>query len=711
MSIRYRVALIMVIVVGTYAIIEFFVQHLVILPSFRESELEEAQEDLTRASGALQSEIENLDLFLFDWSAWDDTYAFVAAPNETYERANLIDLTFTQNRLNLIYFIDTTGKVVWGRAFDLEEEKPIEMDEFPARKWAVTHPLLQHPSTESRLTGVFLTKRGPILLSSRPIITSNNAGPIRGTMLMGRFLDDKMVHRLCEQAQVNMRVFPLNDENLSPEAQEALAGITKDSPVLFRERGDSFLDVYGIVPGIGGEPAVLLRVEVARDIMARGREAFRVMWLTTMILTLTSLAILLALLQMAVVSPITKLTNHVTHVGATDGLTLLPAPGGRDEVGALAREFNHMVRRIQSGRAERVRAEDALRESEARIRAIIDKAPDGIITIDETGLIETFNPAAERLFQYSREEAVGKPMRELAPGLYPDAGADAQRLQGPVPPSGIEGLARRKDGSAFPIHWTVSEARVGARSLFTAIVRDVTELKQMHESVFRAEHLATIGEMGASLAHEVRNPLAGISGAIQVLRDSFPLADERRDVIDEALEEVTRVDTIVSRLLMFAKMWLPARKPVDLRGLAAKVTGEAQAREPWKDIRFTFTGESVLEAAVDSSLVEQVLWNLIENAADAILRKKTQSNDEGVIEWAFQKTPGGARVTLCDNGGGMTPEVRQKLFRPFFTTKTYGTGLGLVICRRIMEAHGGSIEVVCKDGQGVEVALDFLTEV
>jgi two-component system sensor kinase FixL len=399
-----------------------------------------------------------------------------------------------------------------------------------------------------------------------------------------------------------------------------------------------------------------------------------------------------------------------------------------------------MVRRIQSDRAERVRAEDALRESEARIRAIIDKAPDGIITIDETGLIETFNPAAERLFQYSREEAVGKPMRELAPGLYLDAGAEkwdaslfpasseasrarkasarvidppemGKRPNFSVPPSGIEGLARRKDGSTFPIHWTVSEARVGARSLFTAIVRDVTELKQMHDSVFRAEHLAMIGEMGASLAHEVRNPLAGISGAIQVLRDSFPKGDERRAVVDEALEEVTRVDTIVSRLLMFAKMWLPARKTVDLRGLAAKVTGEAQARELWKDIRFTFTGESVLEASVDSSLVEQVLWNLIENAADAILRKKTQSNDEGVIEWGFQKTPGGARVTLRDNGCGMTPEVRQKLFRPFFTTKTYGTGLGLVICRRIMEAHGGSIEVVCKDSQGVEVALDFLTEV
>jgi len=711
MSIRYRVALILVIVVGIYAILEFFIQHLVILPSFQKLEHEEAMEDLARAVGVLQAELENLDLLLFDWSAWDDTYEFAANPNAEYEKANLVDLTFTQNKLDLIYYVDVTGKVVWGQARDLQKEERIDMDEFPGRQWALTHPLLQHRTPESRLTGVFLTKHGPMLLSSRPIITSENKGPIRGTMLMGRFLDDSLVRRLCERAQVAMRVFPLNDENPPSEARKALAEITGDSPVAFREVGDHVIQLAKLLPGIDGKPALLLRVNVARDIMLQGRAVSRLMWTTTLSMVIAGVIIVSMLFQAAIVNPITKLTSHVTHVAATDGLTQLPPPSSKDEIGALTREFNQMVRRIQSDKAERVRAEDALRESEARIRAIIDTAPDGIITIDDKGLIETFNPAAERLFGYSVKEVAGKSMHELIPGLQVHAHAEEVHASGTATGPGIEGIAQRKDGSTFPVHWTVSEARLGGRSLFTAIVRDVTELKQMHESVLRAEHLATIGEMGASLAHEVRNPLAGISGAIQVLRDGFPLSDDRRKIVGEALEEVTRVDAIVRRLLMFAKMWLPARETVDLRRLAAKVTGEAQAREPWKDIDFAFSGEAVLEAPVDPSLVEQVLWNLLENAADAILRRKTERDEKGVIEWIFQRAPRSARVTLRDNGCGMTPEARQKLFRPFFTTKMYGTGLGLVICRRIMEAHGGSIEVASRDDKGAEVVLDFPLEV
>jgi len=297
---------------------------------------------------------------------------------------------------------------------------------------------------------------------------------------------------------------------------------------------------------------------------------------------------------------------------------------------------------------------------------------------------------------------------------------DGLPVEPPVPPSGTEGLGRRKDGTVFPLYWTVSEARVGGRLVFTGIVRDVTELRQLHEKVLRAEHLATIGEMGASIAHEVRNPLAGISGAIQVLRDGLPPGDARHEVVEEILGQVNRVDAIVRRLLMFAKMWLPVRKWTDLRQLADKITEAAAMREPWKDIQFGLVGEPVLEAPVDPALVEQALWNLLENAADAIQHSRsgrtvcqtpTNCEGKGIIQWEFRKTARGVRVTLKDNGCGMTPEAERKLFHPFFTTKTYGTGLGLLVCRRIMEAHGGAIEVASTRDEGTEVSLDFPIEV
>ena len=442
--------------------------------------------------------------------------------------------------------------------------------------------------------------------------------------------------------------------------------------------------------------------------MVQGRAAFRVLRATTVVVVVSGLVIVLALLHIVVVNPITKLTDYVTHVRATDALTLLPPPRHKHEIGTLTREFNQMIRRIQRDAAERARAEEALRESEARIRAIIDTAPDGIVIVDENGLIETFNPAAERLFGYTVDEVVGKPIHDLvrSSGQIPDAGKDRQADR-PVPASGLEGLGHRKDGTTFPVHWTVSEARLGGRLLFTGIVRDVTVLKQMHEDVLRAEHLATIGAMGASVAHEVRNPLAGISGAVQVLRDGFPADDARRKVVDDILEGVMRVDAIVRRLLMFAKMWLPVRDAVDLRKLADDVTKVAKTREMWKDVQFGFAGETVLEAWVDSVLIEQVLWNLLENAGDAILQAQTARNERGAIQWEFRKMPRGVRVTLRDNGCGIAPEAQQKMFRPFFTTKTHGTGLGLAICRRIMEAHGGSIEIVSTSECGAQAVLDF----
>lgn len=708
MSIRFRVALTMVFVIAMYAVIEFTVQHLVILPSYEKSERGQAEADSRRATGALRSEIENLDLLLFDWSAWDDTYAFVVNPSDEYQKANLVELTFTQNKLNLIYFVDTTGKVVWGQAYDLNKGQRIEMDEFPARQWAVTHPLLQHRTPDSNLTGVFLTRLGPMLLSSRPIITTNNQGPIRGTMMTGRFLDDKLVRRLSDQAQIKMHVWPLNKGDAPREDRAALMALVKGSRTHLREIGDRLLRVSTLFAGIDGKPALLVSVDVSRDIMVQGRAAFRVLRVTTVVVVVSGLVIVLALLHIVVVNPITKLTDYVTHVRATDALTLLPPPRHKHEIGTLTREFNQMIRRIQRDAAERARAEEALRESEARIRAIIDTAPDGIVIVDENGLIETFNPAAERLFGYTVDEVVGKPIHDLvrSSGQIPDAGKDRQADR-PVPASGLEGLGHRKDGTTFPVHWTVSEARLGGRLLFTGIVRDVTVLKQMHEDVLRAEHLATIGAMGASVAHEVRNPLAGISGAVQVLRDGFPADDARRKVVDDILEGVMRVDAIVRRLLMFAKMWLPVRDAVDLRKLADDVTKVAKTREMWKDVQFGFAGETVLEAWVDSVLIEQVLWNLLENAGDAILQAQTAHNMQGAIQWEFRKMPRGVRVTLRDNGCGIAPEAQQKMFRPFFTTKTHGTGLGLAICRRIMEAHGGSIEIVSTSECGAQAVLDF----
>ena len=709
MSLGVRIAIILIAVVAATTGIVFAVHYGVILPSFAALEQQDAQEQMERCLNAIKREILHLDTFCFDWSAWDDTYEYVAAPSEDYETANLVPSTFTDNRLNFLFIVDLKGRVVWGKAYDLTTEESIEVDGLPSRQWAVTHPLLGRERPQDSISGVYMTAKGTMLVSSRPIVTSNSEGPIRGTLIMGRLVDEDYVDALAEQTLADLKVWPLKAGWLPVEEEIQRGALSPAEPYAFVKTANA-IQVYSTFPGISGEPALLVRVGVPRDIMKEGRDAVRSAGWSVIGVSMLLLLIVLVLLRRSVIEPISRLTAHVTTVGSATALIQLPHSQRRDEIGTLEREFNRMMRRLHSESDERARADRALAESEERIRAILESAPDAIITCDADGAINSANAATGFLFGYTAEELMKRNIREMIPGLTgteqdaPEGGpALTPETLGKVAPqtSGV-----RSNASTFPVRVSASAVRLDGRHMYTFTVGDITELRAMHERVLHAEHLATIGEMGAAVAHEIRNPLAGLSGAVQVLRHSLAPDDDRREVMDEVGEQVRRIDAIVQRLLTFAKAWTPAKQRCDLRAIAEKACAEAQAQDRWRETRFAFDGLEELAVAADPSFVEQVFWNLLENAADA-LSNGLEAGAAAEILWVFARSDGAALVTVADNGAGMTPEAIENLFRPFHTTKTHGTGLGLCICKRIMEAHGGTIDLSSTPGKGTIVQLSF----
>ncbi|MGB2984784.1 MAG: ATP-binding protein [Phycisphaerae bacterium] len=225
------------------------------------------------------------------------------------------------------------------------------------------------------------------------------------------------------------------------------------------------------------------------------------------------------------------------------------------------------------------------------------------------------------------------------------------------------------------------------------------ERRAVEEKLTRAEHLAEIGQLAASLAHEIKNPLAGISGAIQIIRDGMVPDDPHQPIVSEILGQINRLDATVKDLLQYARPAPPRARKVPFDEVVKRVLTVLREEPALQHIRIKY-GKLTTDTTVfvDDAQIEQLLINLILNAAHA-------SDNGNIIHLGIACNSDHVQLIVRDEGKGMTPEVRERAFEPFFTTKAKGTGLGLSICRRIAEVHGGDIELQSEVGRGTIVIV------
>jgi two-component system sensor kinase FixL len=352
----------------------------------------------------------------------------------------------------------------------------------------------------------------------------------------------------------------------------------------------------------------------------------------------------------------------------------------------------------------RVRLEEQVRASEARWRSIVDSAVDGIVVIDSTGHIEAFNPAAERLFGYAEREVIGQNVNMLMPSPFQEEhdGYLARYLTTGVRKIigiGREVTGRHRDGTRFPVHLSVGEMSVNGERKFTGILHDLSVRIQMEERLREQTALARLGEMAAVIAHEVKNPLAGIRGAIQVTGGRLPKDSRDAVVVTEIVSRIDALNELMKDLLLFARPPQPHPTLVDVAALI-RTTADLLSSDPaLKGIAVDIQG-AVPPLPADAELLKIVFQNLLVNGAQAM-------QGRGAMQVTLEPVDGMCRVTLRDSGPGIPDDVRERIFTPFFTTKARGTGLGLATAKRIIEAHGGSIAVHCPPGGGttVEVGL------
>lgn len=343
---------------------------------------------------------------------------------------------------------------------------------------------------------------------------------------------------------------------------------------------------------------------------------------------------------------------------------------------------------------------------EAHLRSILETAPDAIVVIDEKGTMLSFSASAERMFGYEEREVLGENVSILMPS------PDRERHDGYLKRYMRTGerriigvgrvlTARHRDGAAFPIELSVGEARIGDQRVFTGFIRDLTERQQaelrVHDLQSVLAHVQRVSEMGTlatSLAHELNQPLTAIANYVETARDLLKnVPDEEtlavlREALDESAAQSVRAGQIVRRLRDFISRGETERRIESLHRLVTEASALALVgageQELEVDVRLDAQADRVL---VDRIQIQQVLLNLIRNAIEAM----EDVQDRRLLIHS-ERGPGGLiQITVADSGPGLSPEVAERLFEPFQTTKQSGMGLGLSISAAIIAAHGGRI--------------------
>ncbi|MGE3966014.1 MAG: PAS domain S-box protein [Planctomycetota bacterium] len=364
---------------------------------------------------------------------------------------------------------------------------------------------------------------------------------------------------------------------------------------------------------------------------------------------------------------------------------------------------------------ERVRAEEQRRETVQRYRSVLDNAAEGIVTIDERGLIDSFNPAAERMFGYRADEVIGRNVALLMPPPFRDQHDTYIHRYLTTGIAKIVGIGRevvglRKDGSTFPCDLAVSDVRDGSRCYFTGILRDITERKSAEKTMVQQEKLAAVGQLASGVAHEVGNPLASISAVVQsvVRKLSDPTLVEKLRLVEK---HIHRISTTLQQMVRFARpsrtVWTQCSVNDVLQEAAEIVRHDTRAR----GISINLELAQIPQTYAMPDLLHQLFVNLALNAFDALdLRPPGYAKRLSVVS-SVVRTGHGARIRVVfeDNGPGIAPEVVPHLIEPFFTTKEVGkgTGLGLAVSYRVVEQHGGEMIIDGRPGLGARFTIEL----
>jgi len=673
-----------------------------------------AREDIGRAESALGNQLSTLDRNTHEYASWDDTCAYLRGENSSYPRTEFPPSTFRQLNLSFVAIFDRSGKPVFERALDPSFTSIIPLPEGLVSHLQPGALLLSPDDTSSHVTGILMLQTGPALVSARPILTSNDEGPVLGTLMFGRMLDNNDITYLGQLTHLTMEISPASSASLpvSAEAPNRIpTAAFADSGVSLRAQDGNFLIANTVVNDIYGKPAVEIRVVTMRSILQQARTSL-VQFLLLMLATgLVFGSVTLYLLERVVLSRVAHLSESITHIGASGDLSGRVTVQGKDEIAYLGEAINGMLEDLERSQRER-------HEGRARLQIMMEKMPAVLWTTDTDLRFTSSMGSGLQTLGVRSVEMIGQSLFDYFGTQDPD-----------YPPIAAHRRALAGETVTYEFEWEkiifdshVSPLRDSEGQLLGVIgvAIDVTDRKRLTDQLRQSQKMQAVGELAGGIAHDFNNLLMVMKGHAEILLDHLSETSPFRHNAEQVQNAAERAASLTRQLLAFSRRQVLHPRVIDLNEVVAGMI-QMFSRTIGENIEMSFRPAANLgRVKADPTQMEQILLNLVVNARDAMpdggrltietsnvqLDASTSSKHAGMAPGHY------VMLVVSDTGSGIDQATQARIFEPFFTTKGpgKGTGLGLATVYGVVKQSGGFIWVYSELNRGTTFKI-YLPEV